>query len=65
MRELLVNLKQIGAQNASNERPRGLFPRKVMLEMTALYGERFSDRRGLPASYEVIYAVARRPEGRG
>lgn len=61
VRELLISLKQIGAQNASSERPRGLFPRKVMLEMSALYGERFSDADGLPASYEVIYAVARKP----
>jgi len=60
VRELLISLKQIGAQNASPERPRGLFPRKVMLEMTTLYGERFSDERGCPASYEVIYGVARR-----
>jgi len=61
LRELLVSLKQIGAQNASRRRPRGLFPRKVMLEMAALYGERFSDCHGLSASYEVIYAVARIP----
>jgi len=62
LRELLVSLKQIGAQNASRRRPRGLFPRKVMLEMSALYDERFSDCHGLPASYEVIYAVARIPK---
>jgi len=61
LRELLVSLKQIGAQNASRRRPRGLFPRKVMLEMATLYGERFSDSNGLPASYEVIYGVARIP----
>jgi len=60
VRELLISLKQIGAQNASQERPRGLFPRKVMLEMTSLYGERFSDERGCPASYEVIYGVVRK-----
>jgi malonyl-CoA O-methyltransferase len=58
LRELLVSLKQIGAQNVSRSRPRGLFPRKVMLEMASLYGERFSDNSGLPASYEVIYACA-------
>ncbi|PLY00057.1 MAG: malonyl-[acyl-carrier protein] O-methyltransferase BioC [Desulfuromonas sp.] len=61
LRELLISLKQIGAQNASRQRPRGLFPRKVMLEMATLYGERFSDSDGLPASYEVIYGFARLP----
>jgi len=61
LRELLVSLKQIGAQNASRQRPRGLFPRKIMLEMATLYGDRFSDPEGLPASYEVIYATARLP----
>lgn len=60
LRQLLFSLKQIGAQNVSRQHPRGLFPRKVMLEMATLYGERFSEPQGLPASYEVIYAVARK-----
>lgn len=58
--ELLRQLKQIGASNASSDRPRGLSSRRVMQTMIGEYEERYREAAGLPASYEVIVAVARR-----
>ena len=57
-RRLLVGLKRIGAQNASRSRPRGLFPRRVMLEMNRYYRDAFQSDEGLSASYGVLYGVA-------
>lgn len=57
---LLHNLKRIGAQNATERRPRGLAERRVMLRMMTLYAERFGHDGDIPASYEVICAVARK-----
>lgn len=57
-RSLMVGLKRIGAQNASRTRPRGLFPRRVMLEMKQLYQNEYSAQEGLPASYGVLYGWA-------
>lgn len=58
--ELMRQLKQIGASNASSERPRGLASRKVMQAMIQEYEKSFRDDYGLPASYEVIVALARK-----
>lgn len=58
---LLRSLKKIGAQNASAARPAGLASRRVMHRLGALYAERFGrEGQGLPATYHVIYAVARK-----
>jgi malonyl-CoA O-methyltransferase len=59
---LLRSLKKIGAQNASAERPAGLASRRVMQRLGALYAECFGHAAlGLPATYHVIYALARKP----
>ncbi len=60
-RDLMVGLKRIGAQNASRTRPKGLFPRRVLVEMSRLYDELFRSDDGLPASYGVLYGVVRKP----
>ncbi len=57
---LLRALKRIGAGNASADRPPGLASRRVMAAMIAHYERRWRCAQGIPASYEVIYAVARR-----
>jgi len=57
-RSLLVGLKRIGAQNASRTRPRGFFPRRVMLEMNRLYQDAYRSDEGLSASYGVLYGLA-------
>lgn len=57
---LLRNLKRIGAQNASNTRPQGLASRQVMQRMSDCYQQQYGSDQGIPATYEVIYLLARR-----
>jgi len=57
---LLRQLKQIGASNASKDRPRGLSSRRVMQKMMSFYEEGYRCGKGLPATYEVILAIARK-----
>lgn len=59
--DLLRQLKQIGASNASADRPRGLASRKVMQSMIREYEESYRRAEGLPASYEVLVVTARKP----
>jgi malonyl-CoA O-methyltransferase len=60
VRDLLRHLKQIGARNASENRPPGLSSRRVHDRMTALYRERFGRKDSIPATYQVIYGLALR-----
>jgi malonyl-CoA O-methyltransferase len=55
---LLRQLKQIGASNAAANRPKGLASRQVMQRMMALYEESHRTPEGVPATYEVLCAVA-------
>lgn len=55
---LLRQLKQIGASNAAADRPKGLASRQVMQRMIALYESGHRAPEGIPATYEVICAVA-------
>lgn len=59
--ELLRSLKRIGAGTARPVAARGLSERRVMLEMMESYRRRFGTAEGVPASYEVIYGVGRKP----
>ncbi|MGW8313474.1 MAG: methyltransferase domain-containing protein [Desulfuromonadales bacterium] len=61
--ELLRQLKQIGASNAASDRPRGLASRKIMSAMIKSYDVRYRCSAGLPASYEVIIAIAEKKAG--
>ncbi len=58
--QLLRCLKRIGAQNANRNRPQGLASRKVMQGMIDLYQSNFGSALGIPATYEVIYLLAKR-----
>ena len=58
--DLLRQLKQIGASNATTGRPRGLASRRVIQSMINFYEEQHRCESGLPASYEVIIAIARK-----
>ncbi len=58
--QLLKNLKRIGAQNASKQRPAGLASRRVMQQLMELYRQNYANEKGIPATYEVIYLLARR-----
>ncbi|HKJ05434.1 MAG TPA: malonyl-ACP O-methyltransferase BioC [Geopsychrobacteraceae bacterium] len=58
--DLLRGLKRIGAQNSSTRRPPGLASRRVMQAMFDHYRAEFGDTRGIPATYQVIYLLARK-----
>ena len=58
---LLRRLKQIGAGNAAADRPKGLASRRVMQRMLELYEAGHRQMQGIPATYEVVCAVAVKP----
>ena len=60
VRELLVNLKTIGAQNASRQYPSGLGKPKVFGRMVDIYEGRYEDELGIPATYEVLFGFGRK-----
>jgi malonyl-CoA O-methyltransferase len=55
---LLRQLKHIGASNAAADRPKGLASRQVMQRMITLYNNMHRRPEGLPATYEVVCAIA-------
>ena len=57
---LLRSLKRIGAGNASPITHHGLGGRMVMLDMMNRYREYYGNESGIPATYELIYATARK-----
>lgn len=57
---LLRSLKKIGAQNASTQRPTGLSGRRTIERMLAIYNERYGGNGIIPATYQVIYALAQK-----
>jgi len=57
---LLRSLKRIGAGSASPITLRGLAGKRVMLDMMETYRREFSRPLGMPATYEVLYGVARK-----
>ena len=59
---LLRSLKKIGAQNAASNRPAGLSGRKTIERMMAIYKERFGCNGIIPATYQVIYGLARKEQ---
>ncbi|MBW1854416.1 MAG: malonyl-[acyl-carrier protein] O-methyltransferase BioC, partial [Deltaproteobacteria bacterium] len=60
VRDLLVNLKTIGAQNASRQYPSGLGKTKVFGRMVDIYEGRYEDELGIPATYEVLFGFGRK-----
>jgi malonyl-CoA O-methyltransferase len=57
VRDLMRDLKVIGAHNANAGRPRGLTGKGTLARMTAAY-EAFRKDGRLPATYEVVYGQA-------
>jgi len=57
VRDLMRDLKDIGAHNANAGRPRGLTGKGTLARMTAAY-EAFRKDGRLPATYEVVYGQA-------
>lgn len=58
--ELLRSLKRIGAGTTAPVAATGLSERRIMLDMMAAYRKSFGREDGIPATYEVIYGVARK-----
>lgn len=56
-RSLMAELKAIGAHNLNAGRPRGLTGRGAFARMNAGY-ETLREARGLPATWQVVYAAA-------
>ncbi len=54
---LATELRGIGARNAATGRPRGLTTRTQLQRLTQTYEQKRSSK-GLPATYEIIYAAA-------
>ncbi len=59
--ELLRSLKRIGAGSTAPVAASGLSERRIMLDMMAAYRKKFGGEDGIPATYEVIYGLARKP----
>lgn len=60
-RDLMRDLKILGAHNATSARPRGLTSRHRLAAMERAYETHRRDGR-LPASYEILYGLAWAPE---
>lgn len=61
LKDLMADLKGIGARNATSQRPRGLTGPRRLAALEAAYETYRRDGR-LPASYEVVYGQAWVPE---
>lgn len=62
VRSLTHELKALGAHNINPGRPEGLTGRARMQALLHAY-EQFRQPEGLPATYQVVYAVLRKPGG--
>ena len=60
VRGLTHELKALGAHNLNPGRPGGLTGRARILALVEAY-ERFRQAKGLPATYQVVYAVLEKP----
>jgi malonyl-CoA O-methyltransferase len=58
---MLKSLKRIGAGNAAPRPATGLSGRRRTLAMMDIYREKYGCPDGIPATYEVIYGMGRRP----
>lgn len=64
VRSLTHELKALGAHNLNPGRPAGLTGRARMQGLLQAY-ERFRQPQGLPATYQVVYAVLHKPQHQG
>ena len=62
VRSLTHELKALGAHNINPGRPSGLTGRARMQGLLQAY-EAFRQPQGLPATYQVVYGVLRKPQG--
>jgi malonyl-CoA O-methyltransferase len=60
VRQLLIGLKSIGAQNGSQNRQSGLGRPQVFRGMIDIYERSYRDPRGIPATYELLFGFGRK-----
>lgn len=60
VRDLLANLKAIGAQNASRNHPLGLGKPRVFRRMVDTYEDKYGGKWGIPATYELLFGFGRK-----
>jgi len=60
VKELLVNLKTIGAQNASRFAPSGLGKPKVFGRMVDIYQRLYGNELSIPATFELLFGFGRK-----
>ncbi len=60
VKNLLVNLKAIGAQNASQYSPLGLGKPRAFKKMMDIYEERYGNGLSIPATYELLFGFGRK-----
>jgi len=60
VKDLLLNLRAIGAHNATSRNPSGLGKPGVFRRMVAIYESQYRTGLHIPASYELLFASARK-----
>lgn len=60
VKDLLLNLRAIGAQNASLPDPVGLGKPKVLRGMIDIYEGHYGDGLSIPATYELLFALGKK-----
>ena len=58
---LLKSVRRIGAGTAAPVKSRGLSERRVMLDMMEVYLREYGAGGGVPATYEIVFGVGRKP----
>lgn len=57
--DLFSNLKSLGAHNLQSTRIKGLSGKKILYELVHAYEKFRQDHHELPATYEVVYGIAK------
>lgn len=60
VKDLLLNLRTIGAQNATLPGPVGLGKPKALRRMMAIYEGHYGDGLSIPATYELLFALGKK-----
>jgi len=58
---LMQSLKAIGAGNKQADRRKGLTPPGYMEKMQSAYAKRFGSKKGLPATWKILYLMMEKP----
>ena len=62
VREVMDSIRIIGASNKHKDRRRGMTGRSVFMAMENYYRDAFETEEGVPATWEVLYLMLRKPD---